>query len=164
MHSNTLITIFGTSALFGCIGTIEPDAHDNDPADRHGDDPPGQSDTSLPPTPDTTLRRLTRTEYNNTVRDLLGDTQRLGDALPSDVTFNGFDNNAEMSKAIDLAVDSAVDRYDVVARELVENAFRAGGARKKLLGTCEPVTSACARSVLSAFARRAWRRPVEAPE
>ena len=38
------------------------------------------------------LRRLTRFEYNNTVRELLGDTTNPADALPSEELGNGFGN------------------------------------------------------------------------
>lgn len=41
-----------------------------------------------------TMRRLNRTEYNNTIRDLLGVDFRPGDDFPADVPAHGFDNNA----------------------------------------------------------------------
>ena len=42
----------------------------------------------------TPLRRLTRFEYNATVRDLLGDTTQPADAFPPDEVRSGFDNNS----------------------------------------------------------------------
>src|SRR5687768_10851433 len=44
-------------------------------------DPPCVPGTTADPLP---LRRLTRSEYDNTVRDLLGSTQIRGDKLPPD--------------------------------------------------------------------------------
>ena len=41
------------------------------------------------------LRRLNRTEYENTVHDLLKIDIPLADMLPEDATSNGFDNVAE---------------------------------------------------------------------
>lgn len=41
------------------------------------------------------VRRLTRFEYNNTVRDLLGDTTQPAKALPSEEIGNGFGNDSE---------------------------------------------------------------------
>src|SRR5947207_8557505 len=41
------------------------------------------------------LRRLTRVEYDNTVRDLLGDTTGLGQSFVSDGVLGGFENNAD---------------------------------------------------------------------
>ena len=41
------------------------------------------------------IRRLNRTEYNNTIRDLLGDTTRPADAFVREEEQGGFNNNAE---------------------------------------------------------------------
>src|SRR5262245_19350047 len=41
------------------------------------------------------LRRLTRFEYDNTVRDLLGDTTSPARSLPSEELGNGFGNDAD---------------------------------------------------------------------
>lgn len=43
-----------------------------------------------------TIRRLNRTEYNNTVRDLLGVTFRPADDFPSDDVGSGFDNQGDV--------------------------------------------------------------------
>ncbi len=43
-----------------------------------------------------TMRRLNRTEYNNTVRDLLGVNFKPGDDFPADVPGHGFDNVASV--------------------------------------------------------------------
>ena len=43
---------------------------------------------------DTPIRRLTRFEYNNTVRDLLGDTTEPANVLPPEEEVHGFDNQA----------------------------------------------------------------------
>ena len=64
----------------GCVGGIGSGGS----SERPGATPPGSSPGSDPnaagPMP---LRRLTRREYNNTVRDLLGDTSQPADALPA---------------------------------------------------------------------------------
>lgn len=43
-----------------------------------------------------TIRRLNRTEYNNTIRDLLGVRVRPADDFPSDDVGNGFDNMGDV--------------------------------------------------------------------
>lgn len=43
-----------------------------------------------------TIRRLNRTEYNNTIRDLLGVTFRPADDFPGDDIGYGFDNNGDV--------------------------------------------------------------------
>src|SRR5262245_13559835 len=65
----------------------------------------GGTTEQQPPSPDTSLRRLTRTEYHNTIRDLLGIVWQPGKAdVNADPIFNGFDNNADLLKN-DLAFD-----------------------------------------------------------
>lgn len=51
------------------------------------------------------LRRLNRTEYNNTVRDLLGTTLRPADSFPYDDTSYGFDNMADTLSVSPLHVE-----------------------------------------------------------
>jgi len=66
-----------------------------------------------------TLHRLNRAEYNNTVRDLLGDATRPADDFPADDHGYGFDNNADVLSASPLLVE----KYDLAATNLVTNAF-----------------------------------------
>ena len=56
-----------------------------------------RADALAPPNPGrVTARRLNRTEYNNTVRDLLGVTLRPADDFPQDDSGYGFDNNGDV--------------------------------------------------------------------
>ena len=62
------------------------------------------------------LRRLTRTEYNNTARDLLGDDTRPGDTFPPEEETLGFDNNASGRGVTQIHVE----RYMLAAEALVK--------------------------------------------
>ena len=107
-----------------------------------------------------TLHRLNRAEYNNTVRDLLGTATRPADQFPPDDRGLGFDNIADV-----LSVSPVhLQLYQAAAEALVTEAL-AGAQRAKLI-TCdiEGAGATCARAVLSAFGRRAWRRPVTGAE
>jgi len=109
-----------------------------------------------------TLHRLNRTEYNNTVRDLLGVDLRPADRFPQDDLAHGFDNIAEVLTVAPLLVE----KYDDAARQLAETALADPGARAKLI-TCDPAAmgeEACAREVLGRFVSRAWRRPITEQE
>lgn len=53
-----------------------------------------QCETDLPFLAPSLIRRLTRVEYNNTVRDLLGDSRNLADTFTPENRNNGFDNQA----------------------------------------------------------------------
>src|SRR4051812_1221176 len=61
---------------------------------------PGVSETSASNAPinpgRVTARRLNRTEYNNTIRDLLGVAARPADQFPVDDSGYGFDNNSDV--------------------------------------------------------------------
>jgi hypothetical protein len=105
-----------------------------------------------------TIHRLNRVEYNNTVRDLLGTTTRPADQFPPDDRGLGFDNVADVLTLSPVHLQL----YESAAEALVAEAL-AGAQRAKLI-TCD-LTSAsggetCARAVLRAFGRRAWRRPM----
>ena len=62
-----------------------------------GGEPPviAPTDCASSPPPRAPLRRLTRYEYNNTARDLLGDTTLPANAFPSELLGNGFGNDAD---------------------------------------------------------------------
>ena len=54
---------------------------------------------------DTPIRRLTRFEYNQTVRDLLGDTSNPADVLPPEEEVAGFNNQAAALTSSDLLIE-----------------------------------------------------------
>ncbi|HEX5749924.1 MAG TPA: DUF1592 domain-containing protein [Archangium sp.] len=103
-----------------------------------------------------TLHRLNRAEYDNTVRDLLGDTTRPARDFPADDHGYGFDNNADVLSLGPLLME----KYSAAAEKLVEAAW-------PRMRTCSPDPAdprPCARLILERFARRAWRRPVTPAE
>lgn len=74
------------------------------------------------------LRRLSRTEYANTVRDLLGDVGRPADGFPRDDTSFGFDH-------IDDVLGMApvlVEKYDAAAEAMAREAWSADVAPAQL--------------------------------
>lgn len=60
------------------------------------------------------LRRLNRTEYQNTVRDLLGVEVDLKEVLPEDLNANGFDNSAEALHTSSFLMASYLEAADRV--------------------------------------------------
>lgn len=81
---------------------------------------------SAPPPPDpgrVTLRRLSRAEYGNTVRDLFGTPARPEDELPPDDTGHGFDNLADVLTLSPLHLL----RYERAAAALLDEALRKSG-------------------------------------
>lgn len=105
------------------------------------------------------LRRLTRFEYNNAVRDLLGDATRPADTFPPEEELTGFDNDAASLRVSRVLAE----KYFTVAQEVAARATR---DLAKLLG-CAPVPAgpdACVRGFIQRFGLRAYRRPLEAEE
>src|SRR5688572_27418030 len=67
--------------------------------------PPARCQTRMIRAGRAPIRRLTRFEYDNTVRDLLGDTSQPARSLPSDEIANGFGNDAEALSVSSLLVE-----------------------------------------------------------
>ncbi|WP_242515125.1 DUF1592 domain-containing protein [Sorangium cellulosum] len=106
------------------------------------------------------LRRLTRFEYNNTVRDLLGDTTQPGFSLPSEDLGNGFGNDADT-----LSVSSLLaEQLGTVAEGIAQRATATPEALAKLAPCAGDVDAAselaCARTIVERLAPRAYRRPL----
>ncbi len=149
-----LMGFSGALAVFGaCTGTIgggsdgvEPENID-DVADRLC-------------VVDTPLRRLTRFEYNNTVRDLLGDTTHPANVLPPEEEVQGFNNQAAALTVSDLLVE----QYMKVAESVSERATQNLG---ELIPYCDAVTdgeASCASEFIRTWGQRAFRRPLEPDE
>ncbi|HRI66551.1 MAG TPA: DUF1592 domain-containing protein [Polyangium sp.] len=99
------------------------------------------------------LRRLTNEEYNNTIRDLLGDTSRPADAFPPDEAIGGFENNTIAPITQDL-----VERYLETAEALAARAITHIDTLAPCPTNSKPLD--CARGFIDAFGRRAYRRPL----
>ncbi len=110
------------------------------------------------------LRRMTRFEYNNTVRDLLGDSSKPANDFPSEELGNGFGNDADS-----LSVSSLLaEKYSAAAEALAATVTASEQALSALhpcaAGLTVDAESGCARSLIESVATRAWRRPLEASE
>jgi hypothetical protein len=128
----------------------------------------------------TLSRRLSRVEYNNTLRDLFGVDLHAGDLLPSEGSGGeGFDNAGatlfttpvlleKYLEAADLVLGAllpAAGNKPAVANEL--DALRLEAARRQLLVAVpgrQTTPREAARHALAAFLPRAFRRPATARE
>jgi Protein of unknown function (DUF1592)/Protein of unknown function (DUF1588)/Protein of unknown function (DUF1587)/Protein of unknown function (DUF1585)/Protein of unknown function (DUF1595) len=111
------------------------------------------------------LRRLTHSQYNNTVRDLLNDQSAPANQFPPEDFVNGFKNQYQAQNLSPLLVEA----YSAAAERLARNAFQ-GGDQRGLI-PCKP-SAKSARSVQSAssaacrarfvreFGLKAFRRPL----
>lgn len=105
------------------------------------------------------LRRLTRTEYDNTVADLLGQRAAAA-AFPLDQLQLGFDNNADVARPSELLVEQYEAAADRLATKAVQDLPALTGCRP-----ADPAAEdACARQFLQSFGLRAYRRPLTKEE
>ncbi|MBL8176381.1 MAG: DUF1592 domain-containing protein [Bryobacterales bacterium] len=104
------------------------------------------------------IRRLTHHQYNNTVRDLLGDRTRPADQFPAEDFVNGFKNQLAAQDISPLLAQS----YANAAERLARTAFL-GGRDDNSLIPCKPLSPAdakCAGAFVESFGGRAFRRPL----
>ena len=107
------------------------------------------------------VRRLTHSQYNNAVRDLLNDQTRPADQFPPEDFVDGFKNQAQAQGISPLLAES----YSIAAERLARNAFRGGDSNKLI--PCKPTSArdrACAERFVRTFGRRAYRRPLAVKE
>ncbi len=109
-------------------------------------------------TPRIELRRLTHSQYNNTVRDLLGDQTSPANQFPPEDFVNGFRNQSQAQNLSPLLIEA----YSAAAEKLARNAFR-GGDTKGLI-PCKAATPVCRSRFVREFGMKAFRRPLESAE
>jgi hypothetical protein len=104
------------------------------------------------------IRRLTKTEYGNTLRDLFGVDPKIADSLPDEVAGEGYLNSLSPLQ---------LEQYLSIAEEVLDQVFPDDGAsptkqQRRLFG--QPPTSIdqahmTARDVAQSLAKQAYRRP-----
>jgi hypothetical protein len=164
---HALLATLALTAAAGCgngqIGAADTGSgsgEDGSTSGQGGDPPVCGAERILAP-----QRRLTRFEYNNTVRDLLGTSLTPADQFPPDEIAGGFNNNATVLTVSALHAEKYLLAAEALATEAV------GGDLSKLV-PCDPAAvegqvaqeEACARQFVQDFGRRAYRRPLEASE
>jgi Protein of unknown function (DUF1592)/Protein of unknown function (DUF1588)/Protein of unknown function (DUF1587)/Protein of unknown function (DUF1595)/Protein of unknown function (DUF1585) len=106
---------------------------------------------------DAELRRLTHSQYNHTVRDLLGDQTSPANQFPPEDFINGFRNQSRGQSLSPLLVEA----YSAAAEKLARSAFRGGDTHGLI--PCKP-SAACRVRFVREFGKKAFRRPLEAGE
>jgi hypothetical protein len=110
------------------------------------------------PAPRVELRRLTHSQYNHTVRDLLGDQTAPANQFPPEDFVNGFRNQAQAQNLSPLLIEA----YSGAAEKLARSAFRGGDTRRLI--PCRTATLACRARFVREFGLKAFRRPLEPAE
>ncbi len=107
------------------------------------------------------LRRLTRFEYNNTVRDVAKATDAPANLFPPEDVGSGFGTDASIQSVSDILAE----KYMTTARNLAESltsAARIGELAPCAAAPAAAEEAACARTVIDNFVPKIFRRPLEA--
>jgi hypothetical protein len=107
--------------------------------------------------PRTELRRLTHSQFNHTVHDLLGDQTKPADQFPPEDFVNGFRNQSQGQSLSPLLIEA----YSAAAEKLARNAFRGGDTHGLI--PCKP-SAACRTRFVREFGLKAFRRPLDPEE
>jgi hypothetical protein len=124
----------------------------------HPQPKPALSCSGIQPGP-SPIRRLNRAEYNNTIRDLLGDTTRPADAFVREEEQGGFNNNAEALGVTPILAEQYMRASEAIAQRATEHLdtlvpCSVGGADE----------AACVRGFIQTFGERAYRGPLDDDE
>jgi hypothetical protein len=99
---------------------------------------------------------LSRLQYNNTVRDLLGDTTKPADTFQDEEVLGTFSGSADLARVPPIVVD----QYRGAAEALAATAVKT----LSTLVSCAPVDATseetCAKTFITDFGLRAYRRPL----
>ena len=104
------------------------------------------------------LRRLTHSQFDHTVRDLLGDQSSPAGQFPPEDFVNGFRNQSQAQNLSPLLIES----YGTAGERLARNAFRGGDTHELI--PCKQATPACRARFVREFGLKAFRRPLEPVE
>ena len=104
------------------------------------------------------LRRLTHSQYNNTVADLLGDRTLPANQFPAEDFVHGYTNQAEGQNISPLMAED----YARAAAKLARNAERAQVLNKLI--PCDRNAPGCGVQFVRSFGERAFRRPLSDAE
>ena len=107
------------------------------------------------------IRRLTHSQYNNTIRDLLGDQSLAANRFPKEDFIHGFKNQLEGQNVSPIQAEA----YSDAAERLARSAFRGGDPRNLIL--MKPLSASdqnAAGSFIRQFGLKAFRRPLSENE
>lgn len=143
----------GILFLFGLLGAC------NSTADTRATD----LDAVATAPPPSTMRRLTESQYRNSVRDLLGSEPAVDGPLDTDVAINGL---ASVGGSYATVSPLGVERYETAARQIASQAVDDNAVFERIV-PCSPRApedAACLSQFAREFGKRAWRRVLSEDE
>jgi hypothetical protein len=173
VYSGSLLLALGA---LGCSSSVNGATGGSDPVADTSAGGPSAGDPSLPGSPGagaqepavdcasatvphvglTKLRRLTRSEFNHTVRDLIGIDTSPANLISPDERVGPFDSNATAP-----ITELLVQQHGEVAAGLARSAM----ARMSEIAPCDlAADAACPAQFVASFGLKAFRRPLEPAE
>jgi hypothetical protein len=141
--------------LSACVGSIGDPPADDQPPLQPAAPPfePGESG----------LRRLTVEQYENAIRDVLGDEIVVPTSLEPDSAVEGL---VALGAGLTTISSRGVEQYETAAYSIADQAMSTPEVRARIL-PCTPSGAGdaeCARAFVERFGRRMFRRALEAAE
>ncbi len=147
----------GSTSTGGGTSTAPPDdGTRGTPLIALGQKLEGQGACSAPTTGAPALRRLSRLEYNNAVRDLFGVTTRPADAFTAEERVAGFNNNS-VTPVTQLNNEQYLTAAEAVAEQVLANFAT-------LSGCASASDAACVSAYLTKVGRKAFHGTLPAEE
>lgn len=146
----TTVFLFLLGLLAGCKPGGQPPIVDPSTEDPKADCVPSV-------TLGTPLRLLTRAEYDLTVRDLLGATNRPSRDFPREPLAHGLDNDAVLNQVSGAHVSAYLDAAEFLAKDTLVN-------RRSTVVPCGSNDQACGELFIATTGLKAFRRPLNAEE
>ncbi|MBM3754839.1 MAG: DUF1592 domain-containing protein [Acidobacteria bacterium] len=117
---------------------------------------PAMAQVTTRTAPTQLARRLTHSQYNNTIRDLLGDPSKPAQRFPPEDFIDGFKNQLRSQSMPPLLVET----YSTAAEKVALNAFRSDTG----VLPCKTTDAKCRDEFLRTFGMRAFRRSLTKAE
>jgi len=131
-------------------------ADGSDDAADGGDEAPTGDDCGDGANGTIALRYLTRVEYENTIRDLFGETLDVTAAFAPDESVGGYFANSTQAPS-----STQLEMYLDTAQSLAQTAIE---ERFDRFVSCGPAEAGCAQTFIAEFGRRVFRRPLTTDE
>jgi hypothetical protein len=152
MRTRTLAHLLAAGVLSaGCAGIIG-DSGQGDGEDGHGTDSEALCSAGVPTVGDSPLRRLTRAEFDNTIRDLLDLEVTASAGFVPDELVAGFAANSVSSLS-----KLQLEDFLAISESLAQQAL---DAHESEWLPCDIADSACVQPFLSSMGQKAFRRPL----
>ncbi|HZO13472.1 MAG TPA: DUF1592 domain-containing protein [Polyangiaceae bacterium] len=142
--------LVASAACAGCAGLIG----DGGDSEGPGTDSQALCSEAAPDAGATPLRRLTRDEYDNTVRDLMGIDASFATSFVPDEIVAGFAANSVTSPS-----KLQLEDYLYTSETIVEQAL---AAHQSEWLSCDIAQTSCVQPFLAELGKRAFRRPLTA--